>query len=279
VSAWSYARQTIFNPHSRACFWKHPVQAARMMLGALVNYLLPVSERIRASGRHSCPVCRWHGRHFRTFISPDIVIPASICPVCGSFDRHRHLVLGMREMLGIRGGVPRTLLGLSLSEAMRYLLAHEGLGRCFRSDYDNRDPRFQPDAIIDLSRAGYRDEAFDWVVCSHVLEHIPDLTEAIDELVRILRPGGVAWIQGAFQVDHDRSRRIPLDPNDFDAHAWRFGNDFDTLLERPDWTVTCVRAADLDPELRQRHGIHPVERYWLARKLARPGTADARNPL
>jgi SAM-dependent methyltransferase len=237
-----------------------------MVLGVAGNRCLDLDERLRPGRGRSCPVCRWQGRRFRTFVSPEIVIPASICPVCGSFDRHRHLVLGMREVLADRDRVPRTLLGLSLSPAMIYLLAHEGLGRCFKSDYDRRDPRHEPEVIADLARAGFAEAAFDWVVCSHVLEHVPDLDPAVDELLRVLRPGGLAWIQVAYHADLAESRRIPLDPHDFDAHAWRFGADVEQRLARPGWTVVCERADALSGELRRRHGIHPVERYWLARK-------------
>lgn len=268
MPAWSYARRTIFNPHSRACFWKHPVQASRMVLGYLGNHLLGFSERLHRSRRQECPVCRWQGRRFRTYVSPASVISGCICPRCGSFDRQRFLVFGMREVLADRSRVPRTLLGLSISPAMGYLLAHEGLGRCFRSDYDRRDPRIEPDVIADLRQAGFCDGAFDWIVCSHVLEHIQELDTAVDELVRLLRPGGLAWIQVAYQEGLDRSHPIPLDPYDFDAHVWRFGSDFAALIQRPGWTVSAASASSLDEALRQRHGIHPVEQYWVGRKPA-----------
>jgi SAM-dependent methyltransferase len=237
-----------------------------MVGGAGVNHALALGERVRPSSRQVCPVCRWEGYRFRTFVSPDTVIPACICPVCGSFDRHRHLVRGMRAELAARDRVPRTLLGLSLSRAMQYLLAHEGLGRCFLTDYDRRDPRYMPEAICDLSRAGFRAAAFDWVVCSHVLEHVPELERSVDELHRLLRPGGLAWIQVAYQEGLAESRPIPADPHDLDAHVWRIGADFTARLERPGWTVTLEHAAALPAAVRQRHGIHPVERYWLVRK-------------
>ena len=118
MSVWTYARRTILNPRSRACFWRHPGQAARMVLGVGANQLLGISERLRPSVRQECPVCGWQGRRFRTFISPDTVIPASICPHCGSFDRHRHLVLGVRDELAASREIPRRILGLSLSSAM-----------------------------------------------------------------------------------------------------------------------------------------------------------------
>ncbi len=266
MSTWSYARRTLLNPRSRACFWKHPVQASRMLAGVAVNVSLGIAERVRRADRRECPVCRWQGWRFRTFISPEIVIPSSICPRCGSFDRHRHLVLGMREWLSQEGKVPGRILGLSLSPAMAYLLAHEGLGRCYRSDLDRTDPRLETDVVADLTRAGYRDGAFDWVVCSHVLDHVADLAPAVDELCRILAPGGVAWVQVAWNDDLAASHPIPIDPDAIDAHAWRFGRDVDGLLARPGWTVTCIHAGQLSAELRHRHGIHPEERYWVLRR-------------
>jgi SAM-dependent methyltransferase len=237
-----------------------------MIAGAAHNGLLGFGERLASSDRRECPVCRWSGRAFRTFISPDDVIPDSICPRCGSFDRQRYLVHGMRRVLADRSRVPRTLLGLSLSRAMSYLVAHEGLGRCFRTDFDRVDPRFQPDAVIDLCRAAFGGESFDWIICSHVLDYITNLDDAIDELVRLLRPGGTAWIQVAYQEDLDRSRAVARKPRDPDAHVWRFGADFSTLLQRPGWDVSAEHAAFLQPEVRRRHGIHPVERYWVGRK-------------
>ncbi|MEZ4387334.1 MAG: methyltransferase domain-containing protein [Candidatus Krumholzibacteriia bacterium] len=266
MSAWSYARRTLLNPRSRACFWTHPVQASRMVVGAAGNAVLGVGERVARRGPRECPVCRWQGLRFRAYIAPEVVIPACICPRCGSFDRHRHLVLGMREWLAREVKVPGRILGLSLSPAMAYLLAHEGLGRCFRSDLDRTDPRIEIDVVADLTRAGYRDDAFDWVVCSHVLEHIAELAPAVDELRRILAPGGVAWLQMAWNDDLAESHPIAVDPHAIDAHAWRFGRDIDRLLARPGWTVTRVHAGDLAADLRQRHGIHPDERYWVLRR-------------
>ena len=42
-----------------------------------------------------------------------------------------------------------------------------------------------------LAGAGYRDDSFDMVYMSHVLEHVPDLVETVQEVFRILKPGGV----------------------------------------------------------------------------------------
>jgi SAM-dependent methyltransferase len=269
VSAWSFAKQTIFNPHSPACLWKRPRQGGRLVFAALSNGSLRLLEQLGAPARQDCPICHWRGRRFRAYLSPETVIPASICPDCGSFDRHRHLALGIRAELEARGRVPREILGFSISQDTRSILEREGLGRCFRSDFDNTDARYDPDVVADLREAAYRTASVDWIVCSHVLEHIAELSPAVDEMLRILRPGGVAWIQVAVDDAVEHSHPIPIDPFSYDAHAWRFGGDVTALLERDGWSVTCHRASEqLDADTRARCGIHPVERYWLARKPA-----------
>ncbi len=41
----------------------------------------------------------------------------------------------------------------------------------------------------DITNLPFPDHAFDLVICSEVLEHIPDVERAIEEIVRVLKPG------------------------------------------------------------------------------------------
>lgn len=43
----------------------------------------------------------------------------------------------------------------------------------------------------DVTRLPFRDEAFDVVICSEVLEHVPENRTAVSELVRVLKRAGV----------------------------------------------------------------------------------------
>lgn len=45
---------------------------------------------------------------------------------------------------------------------------------------------------MDLRAIGLKDESFDLVFASHVLEHIDDDVAALEEVYRILKPGGAA---------------------------------------------------------------------------------------
>jgi SAM-dependent methyltransferase len=268
LPALRFAQKTLLDPRSPACVWKHPLQASRVVRGALTNLTLPLTERLRRARDRECPVCGWSGRSFRTFLSADEVIPACICPGCGSFDRHRLLVLGIRDELRRREGrSPRYVVGLSLSRAMRRLLEVEASARCFSSDIEIEGGRFAPDYLADLRHAPIADASLDWVISSHVLEHIPELDRCIDEILRILKPGGACWIQVPLEPGLERSRPIEIDPHRAHAHAWQFAPDFASLVTRPEWSIEEVVAEQrVAEEERLRYGIDPRERFWLARK-------------
>ena len=58
------------------------------------------------------------------------------------------------------------------------------------------------DVKADICNLPFEDNAYDIIFCNHVLEHIPDDTKAMQELFRVLKPGGM----GIFQIPQDLSR-------------------------------------------------------------------------
>jgi SAM-dependent methyltransferase len=51
------------------------------------------------------------------------------------------------------------------------------------------------DVKADICKLPFEDNSFDYIFCNHVLEHIPDDTKAMQELYRVLAPGGMAILQ------------------------------------------------------------------------------------
>jgi 2-polyprenyl-3-methyl-5-hydroxy-6-metoxy-1,4-benzoquinol methylase len=47
----------------------------------------------------------------------------------------------------------------------------------------------------DICDLPFEDNQYDVILCNHVLEHIPDDTKAMQELYRVLKPGGMAILQ------------------------------------------------------------------------------------
>ncbi|QTE24090.1 class I SAM-dependent methyltransferase [Polaribacter cellanae] len=58
------------------------------------------------------------------------------------------------------------------------------------------------DVKADICDLPFKDNEFDIVFCNHVLEHIPNDTKAMQELYRVLKPGGF----GIFQIPQDLSK-------------------------------------------------------------------------
>ena len=65
------------------------------------------------------------------------------------------------------------------------------------------------DVKADICNLPFEDNAYDILFCNHVLEHIPDDTKAMQELYRVLKPGGM----GIFQIPQDLSRTTTFSDN------------------------------------------------------------------
>jgi|SRR5690554_2382364 len=57
------------------------------------------------------------------------------------------------------------------------------------------------DVKADICDLPFKNNEFDFIICNHVLEHIPDDTKAMQELYRILKPGGIAILQVPYEAN------------------------------------------------------------------------------
>lgn len=65
------------------------------------------------------------------------------------------------------------------------------------------------DVKADICNLPFEDNSFDFIICNHVLEHIPDDTKAMQELYRVLATNGTAILQ----VPYDRTRTNTFEDN------------------------------------------------------------------
>lgn len=65
------------------------------------------------------------------------------------------------------------------------------------------------DVKADICDLPFKDHSFDFIICNHVLEHIPNDTKAMQELYRVLAPSGTAIVQ----VPYDTKREITFEDN------------------------------------------------------------------
>ncbi len=65
------------------------------------------------------------------------------------------------------------------------------------------------DVKADITNLPFEDNSFDVIFCNHVLEHIPNDTQAMKELYRVMKSGGF----GVFQIPIDLNREETFEDN------------------------------------------------------------------
>jgi len=218
-----------------------------------------------------CPVC---SRGFRRF-APDHLGRPVLCPACASQERHRALWLFLDGRERPLAGVGR-LLHLAPEPGILARLRERGDFEYVTADLDSP----HADDRVDVQALPYEDTSFDALICSHVLEHVPDDRRAMGELLRVLRPGGTALLM----VPVDRSlASTKEDPSVTDeagrrAAFWQedhlrlYGRDFAGRLEAAGFAVE-VRplAAEHGAAAARRFGLSELDDLFVARRPGQPG--------
>ena len=113
---------------------------------------------------------------------------------------------------------------------------------------------------VDITAMPFEDASFDFVWCSHVLEHVPDDRKAMREIARILRPNGIAVIQvplwGAVTREEPLSSASERVKHYFqDDHVRRYGSDIRERLVGAGLDVEVLRLDTVDLDVVLRCGL------------------------
>ncbi len=192
-----------------------------------------------------------------------------LCPHCNSFERTRHFVLFL-EMRKILQSNPRFLHIAPEKGLQKRLRAALGQ-RYLTTDIQMADV----DVRADLTKLPFQDQAFDFIYCSNVLEHIPDDRQAMRELLRVLAPGGLAFLQvpikGSVTLEDlsvtDPARRTELFGQA--DHLRLYGSDIRQRLEPVGFVVEEGIMPDLlgiSPEQQTRFNCAKQEMVHLCRR-------------
>ncbi len=165
-----------------------------------------------------CPCC---GRSYRS-LRPLASGPGT-CWVCFSYPRTRSFKLLLDKYLTDKQNV--RFLHVAPEKTLLKWLSSDS-----RIDYtpcDKRMPGYSyPENVLnaDITDLPFDDNSFDFLLCSHVLEHIKQDRRAISELFRVLKPGG----DGIVQVPIDNSLTTTDEESDSEnltpqERAKRFG--------------------------------------------------------
>jgi SAM-dependent methyltransferase len=131
------------------------------------------------------------------------------------------------------------------------------------------------DVQADICNLPFSDQQFDWVVCNHVLEHIPSDKIAMQEIFRVLKPGGTAILQVPLRLDQNtfEDDRI-TDPKEraqvfgqYD-HVRIYGKDYRERLEQIGFQVKMLAYAEqLTSEEQTRYAVPANEIIPICTKV------------
>ena len=183
------------------------------------------------------------------------------CPHCGASDRERLIVL---YLLGINLLTPGTrVLEIAPSQALMGFFAKAGI--IYRSG-DLSSPLAQDKVdITDMHQ--YPAASFDVILCSHVLEHVPDDGLAMRELRRVLADNGTLLVLVPLPLELAQTDEDPQ-VSDTNERWKRFGqddhirmyakNDFVARLEQNGLTTMQLGINEFGEEHFRNAGISPT---------------------
>lgn len=186
--------------------------------------------------------------------------------------RQRALLLLLRDRFDLPGAGLR-VLHVGPSQAVAGWFERQKSVDYVSADLESPIARVQ----LDATQMPFEDESFDFAVCVHVLEHIPDDRKALSEFHRVLRPGGRA----VFQVppsDLETTREdydVVTDPQERERlfgqydHVRLCGADYPNRIAEAGFEVSREDyVAVLDEAVRSRYGLRLGEPFDLCVKPA-----------
>lgn len=197
----------------------------------------------------------------------------SICPRCDAHPRHRLLWMFLVKTRVELFEASMALLHIAPETC--YLRQFKRQRKLHYVTADIASPI--ADCRLDLCRMPFLTESFDVILCNHVLEHISDDRKAMQELFRVLKPGGWAVLQ----VPVDRHRRTTFEdgticqPDERERiygqrdHVRVYGLDYRERLESTGFNVDVIDfVAGVGNEEVVRCGLDNDEDIYLCKKPA-----------
>lgn len=252
----------------------------KMLLSAII--LQPLRIILHRGNKYICPFCGYSSSDLRpvgqdapVYKEKRIIPPGRRrggCYKCGSIDRERLIYLFLKEKLGIFNGEKNVRIlhvapKKNISEIMRKSGFKEYIcGDLFAEGYT------YPDYVRNMNvlNIPFSENSFDLVICNHVFEHIPNDTDAMKEVFRVLKPGGKAMMQVPIslilkETFEDHSIVSPEERikhyGHFD-HVRIYGQDYPDRLKSAGF---LVNQFNISSEFIQ-YGIIPEEEVYLGIK-------------
>ncbi len=206
---------------------------------------------------------KWTGSDFDNFW----------CPFCRSHDRERHLTLFFDRLALWQRMRGAHILHLAPEKHIAMHISELAPAQFVQGDLIPSRDGIQK---IDVTAIPFPDNTFDWILCNHVLEHVPNDRLALSELLRVLKPGGSAILQTPFAAGLDKTLEnqpeITTDQQRIEFygqedHVRLYGRDLFDRIKEAGFALTLKQhdecLADIDAA---RYGVNRHEPLFLCHK-------------
>ena len=228
-----------------------------------------------AGGRHilalayignklECPVC---GKKARKFFGFGVERrPNALCPHCFSLERHRLMWLYLQKETDIFKNRSLKLLHIAPERCFIKYLDKQLGDNYISADLDSPLAKVK----MNIQDIHYPDGEFDVIFCNHVLEHVDDDRKAMQELYRVMKPGGWGIMLVPLNPGRETTYEDPTITSKKERekafgqwdHVREYGLDYFKKLEDAGFMVERVDySKSFSPAERERYSLGGDELY------------------
>lgn len=218
----------------------------------------------------TCPVCE---RSFKKFLPYGRIKPRenALCPNCLSLERHRLMWLYLKEKTPF---FDSSLHVLHIAPEACFIRRFEKIHGKGYITADIESPLAK--VKMDIHQIPFEQNTFDVVLCNHVLEHVRDDIKAMNEIYRVLKPGGFAILQVPFfnpvpektfedsTITDKREREKIFGQDD---HVRKYGTDYPERIRQSGLIPhEDLYVNNLEENVRAKYGLVKGEVIYVGRK-------------
>jgi SAM-dependent methyltransferase len=196
----------------------------RRSLNAFLIFQSRYRYRKYAGSGFTCNVCQsGYSRFIPSFPAPENAAALQrhkviagygeqvICPFCRSTARERLVLAVLQDQFNLKD---KLILHFAPEAPVYKYLNQEG--KVITADiepgfYRNLDKHCREENLCALS---FENDLFDWVICNHVMEHIKTDSLAVEEIYRVMKPGGQAILQVPYTTGVEENIEIDNENNE-----------------------------------------------------------------
>lgn len=230
----------------------------RIKLRKIIFKAKYIVQLIKTNFRNDKVYCPITGKKYFQFLKyrNDLLTPST-----GAWRRHRTIWLYLKNNTNL------LIDNIKLFHPAPELCFYEIFKKSSNIDYYPCDLNEKWLIKIDLTDIKYPENYFDYILCNHVLEHIPNDKKAIEELYRVLKKDGKAIITVPINENFDVTYEDPTitTPAEREKHfgqwdhvRW-YGIDIGTRFERVGFKVEMLKYGlkikESNPEIYNKWGL------------------------